>query len=333
MIDNNDVRVFGLGASHAYAREVCRLLDLDLDLAPHTERSFEDDEIYVKSDANVRGKDVFVVSSLFSDNENSAGEKLTTLLLFLSSLKDASADRVTVICPYLSFARQDRKTESRASVSTKTVAKIIEAAGADRMVSIDVHNIAAYQNAFRIPNDHLEAKCLFVNELVRVHGHADTESFVVVSPDSGGMKRSADFQKTLSVNLNQDVGLAFVEKLRDVEGIRGGRIIGDVTDKNCVIVDDMIASGGTIRQAAEAIRSANGRLTAVCATHGLFIGEANENLRVANPKQLMIADTIPPFRLDEGVAKNLVVVPTCEMIAKTIKRIHYGGSISELLQD
>lgn len=332
------LKLFGLRGSEGFARAVAGFLDVPV--ARHIERRFDDGETYVRSDENVRSCDVYVIDSLHSDGEMSAGEKLSTLLIFIGSLKDASAGRVTVVAPYLAYARQDRKTESRAPITTKYVATLLEAAGADRLLTMDVHNLASFQNAFRIPVDNLEARTLFVEYLTGLDrdGHRiDGDSLeipsdlVVVSPDSGGMSRARRFREGLERRTNRfdQIDLAYFDKERSASGVSGSKIVGDVKGRPAIILDDMIASAGTIKAAAEAIERHGGTVWGACATHGLFIGQARENL--ARVERLVITDTIPPFRL--GPREGLHVIPTAKFFALAIGRTHKeGGSISQLLQ-
>jgi ribose-phosphate pyrophosphokinase len=325
-----------------FAERVALFLDIKVD--KHTERYFDDGESYVKSDENVRGQDVYVISSLYSDEKQQIGEKFTNLLMFITSLVDASADRVTVVAPYLGYSRQDRKTESRAPVTTKSVAKLLEVAGADRVLTIDVHNLSAFHNAFRIPVDNLEARKLFLDYLVGNSGLSPkisdplppAEALAIMSPDAGGTQRAIHFRDGLAARLkvpNDTIEVAILAKHRTEKGVTGSKIIGNVEKKQVIVVDDMIASGSTIDLCLKAIQAHKGETYAVAATHGLFIGKANEYL--AGVKRLLVTDTIPSFRLDKEAFKGrLHVIPTALMFARAIRRTHEeGGSISDLLSE
>jgi ribose-phosphate pyrophosphokinase len=331
------LKIFGLNGSKPFAEKVSK--HLSIPLSKHVERDFDDSEIYVRADENVRGSDVYVIHSLYGDGDFSAGEKLASLAFFIGSLKDASASRITVVCPYLAYARQDRKTESRAPIGTKYVAQILEAMGVNRLLTMDVHNLAAFQNAFRIPTDNLEAKLLLVKEVAKSEAMWKN-GVVVLSPDAGGMPRTRAFRQSLEKKIGKinQIGIAYLDKERDaVTGkLKGDKIIGDVKDKDVIIIDDMIASGSTIKKSAEAIVSHGGRVSVVCATHGLFIGDAAENLSGCD--KVFVADTIPPFRMqeptvDHTVSRKIHVVDTAELFAKAIRRNHDGDSISQLLED
>lgn len=344
----NNFRLFGLDGSRVFAQHVSRFLDAPV--ASHVEQHFEDTEPYIRSNVNVRGCDVYVISSLFSDSNQSVGEKLAKLLFFLGSLVDASAKRITVVAPYLPFARQDRKTESRAPISIKYLAQCLEAVGASRVLTMDVHNLSAFQNAFRIPTDTLEAKNLIADFLCGVDGGgqsqlpveahapdpliADPHDLVVLAPDSGGMGRAKRFRNALEKRLKTPnrIDVAYLDKERlSGSEVLGSKIVGNVKDKRVIILDDMISSGGTIAIAADAVEKHGGEVWAACATHGLFVGKANENL--GQIERVIVTDTIDPFRLDrEAFANRLFVIPTSMMFAQAIRRTHEeGGSISELL--
>ncbi|WP_166828762.1 ribose-phosphate diphosphokinase [Thalassoroseus pseudoceratinae] len=344
----HNFRLFGLDGSRVFAQHVSRFLDEPV--SSHVEQHFEDTEPYIRSNVNVRGCDVYVISSLYADSNQSVGEKFAKLLFFLGSLVDASAKRITVVAPYLPFARQDRKTESRAPISIKYLAQSLEAVGASRVLTMDVHNLSAFQNAFRIPTDTLEAKNLIADFLcgvdagghsqLPVEAHApdplidNPDNLVVLAPDSGGMGRAKRFRNALERRLRTPnrIDVAYLDKERlSGSEVAGSKIVGNVKDKRVIILDDMISSGGTIAIAAGAVAKHGGEVWAACATHGLFVGKANENL--SQIERVIVMDTIDPFRLDrDAFANRLFVIPTSMMFAQAIRRTHEeGGSISELL--
>ena len=353
----HNFRLFGLHGTTPYAARVAQ--NLDVPLAPHVENFFEDKESYARSDANVRGCDVYVITSLFGDPDQSVPDKLVKLLFFAGSLKDASAKRVAAVCPYLGYARQDRKTESRAPISIKYLAQCLEAVGVSRVLTMDVHNLSAFQNAFRIPTDNLEAKNLLADYLCGVDSgrHAGGRpqpvedclpdplcedcngeracELAVLAPDSGGMGRARRFRNALEARLQtrDAIAVAYLDKER-VDGgtVRGNTVVGDVAGKRVIILDDMIASGGTVRLCAEAVERHGGETFAACATHGLFVGEAERNLEAV--PRVVVTDTIRPFRLEgTAVEPRLHVIPTARMFAQALRRTHEeGGSISDLLQ-
>jgi ribose-phosphate pyrophosphokinase len=249
------------------------------------------------------------------------------MLLFADSLKDASADRITAVIPYLAYSRQDRKVKSREPIYTKYTAKYIEQANINRVLTMDVHNLSAFQNAFRIQTDNLEAKNLLANWLVE-HLPPDGQ-FCVLSPDTGGMGRARRFRDAVSERLGREIDTVCIDKSRVGGVAEGERVIGDVKDKWVILLDDMISSGKTVLVSQKAVEKAGGRIWAVCCTHGLFVGNANEYL--AEIPHLVTTDTVLPFRLNDQILNRLHVISTAKLFAQAIRRTHVGDSISELL--
>lgn len=319
--------LFALEASHEFGTRVAQALEAPL--APHEERSFEDGEHKSRPLVNVRGRDVFVVHSLYGDANETPSDKLCRLLFFVGALKDAAAARVTVLVPYLCYARKDRKTKPRDPVTTRYVAALFEAVGTDRVVTMDVHNLAAYQNAFRCGTDHLEAKRVFVEYLGPALGAAEV---AVVSPDAGGLKRANAFREALSRAVGRGVPLAFMEKYRSAGVVSGTTLVGEVAGRVAILIDDLISTGTTIARAATACREGGAVRVIAAATHGVFTGEANAQLASAALSELVVTDTIPSFRLtDPAVRKKLVTLPCAPLFAEAARRIHAGGSIVDLL--
>lgn len=317
--------LFALQASRSYANRVAG--ELGVDLGAHEEREFEDGEHKSRPLVNVRGRDVFVVQSLYGDENENVNDKLVRLLFFAGALRDASAGRLTAVLPYLCYARKDRKTKSRDPISTRYVAALLEAVGVDKVVTLDVHNLAAYQNAFRIPVDHLEAKRLFVDRLATVQ-----EDITVVSPDVGGIKRAEAFRLAMEQTLNRPVPAAFVEKHRSAGVVSGGALVGDVKDRTVIIIDDLIAGGTTICRAAQACRDNGATKVLGVVTHGAFAANASETLSRSALDRLIVTDSIPPTaQVAEALGNRLEVLDSARLVAQAIRRIHDGGSIVELL--
>ena len=325
---SNDVRIFALETGRAYGEAVAAALGCAL--TAHEERSFEDGEHKSRTLASVRGDDVFVVQSLYGDARHSVDDKLMRLLLFVAALKDASASRVTVVAPYLAYARKDQKSKPRDPVTTRYVAALFEAAGADGMVTIDVHNLAAYQNAYRCRSEHLEAAPLFVRHLEGVLGQ---EPVTVVSPDTGAIKRADALRQRLVRALGRPVGMAFIEKYRSDSELRGDALVGDVAAKVAVIVDDLISAGSTVARAAAAARARGATRVIACATHGVFAHDANAVLGAAPVDAIVVTDTIAPWRIDDTrVLGRLHQVSTVPLVAEAIRRMHQGGSLVALAE-
>jgi len=323
-----DLMFFALEASRGYGEQVSRALGVPL--SSHEERDFEDGEHKARPLVNVRNRDVFVLNSLYADSKASANDKLCRLLFFIGALKDASAASVTAVVPFLCYARKDRKTQPRDPVTTRYVAALFDAMGTDRIVTMDVHNLMAYQNAFHCHTDHLEATKLFVEHFASLVG---TDEVTVVSPDPGGVKRADRFQTALGRRLGRQVTNAFVEKYRAGGVVRGEALIGDVKGRVAIILDDLISTGGTLGRAARACKAQGARRVFAAATHGLFVGKAEALLQEPAVDRIIVTDTVPPFRLPaEAIATRLTVLETAPLVAEAIRRIHDGGSLVDLLQ-
>lgn len=338
-------KIFGLNSSRPYADRVAG--HLGIKLTDHTEKLFEDGECYVKSGpefdesqiGNVRGHLVFVIQSLYAEPKESVSDKFMKLALFCGAVRDASAERVIPIIPHLGWARQDRKTESRAPIATKYVAKMLQAVGITHALFFDVHNLAAVQNAYDVPVDNLEAKNPFADYFAnRLIAEGKAKKVKVLAPDSGGLSRANRFRLSLLKRLNalgaglDDIEVVIFDKLRIKGQVKGGRIIGDVKDADVISFDDMISTASTMTKACRSVTDNGGRVYAICASHGLFCGKANDYLAELDTK-VVIADTVEPWRLTDANRKKCVVIDTTKMVADAVRRIHSGtGSISELLK-
>lgn len=319
------LKLFALDASREFGARVAAAMGIPL--STHEERDFEDGEHKVRPLESVRGCDVYIVHSLYGDSAQSANDKLIRLLFFAGALRDASAARVTVVAPYLCYARKDSRTKPRDPVSSRYIAQLIEAVGIDRILTLDVHNLAAYQNAFRITAEHLEAGPLFVVELARLLGE---EAVVVVSPDAGGIKRVERFRERLETHSGRTVTRAFMEKQRSAGMVSGELLVGEVRGRTAVIVDDLVSTGTTLARAAVACRAAGARRVYAAATHGMFSPAAAAVLIDMPVDALFITDTIPPFRLSAAAQDKLRIVPAAPLVAAAIRQIHTGGAILEM---
>ena len=323
------MKLFALNNSSDFGELVAK--QLCINLSAHEERNFEDGEHKSRPLENVRNQDVFVIHSLYSDTTQSVNDKLCRLLFFIGALKDAFAKKVTAVVPYLCYARKDRKTKSRDPVTTRYIARLFEAAGADSIVTMDVHNVQAFQNAFRIPAENLEAKKLFADYLTPL---VKDEEPVIMSPDFGGIKRAEQFQQTLGKKLNRELPVVFMEKYRSGGVVSGESMSREVKDKTVIIVDDLISTGGTIARAAAACKKSGAKKVLALATHGIFTGRPDETLQEDVLQQIITTNTIPPFRLEHTrIKEKLTVLNVAPFFAEAIKRMQEGGSITELLQD
>ncbi len=324
----DDPVFFALESSRALAEKVGR--ELRLALSAHEERNFADGEHKVRPLVSVRGRDVFVLHSLHGDGIESANDKLCRLLFFIAALKDASARRVTAVIPYLAYARKDRRTKPRDPVTSRYVATLFEALGTDHVVTLEVHNLAAFQNSFRCPTDHLDCAKLFADHFAALLAGQEV---VVVSPDAGGVKRANRFREALIRALDRDVASAFIEKYRSWDVVSGGSVVGEVAGRTAIIIDDLIASGTTMVRAATACRERGATRVFAAAAHGLFVGNARRILQDPALDSIVITDSVPAFRLDPVLAREKVTfVETAPLFAAAIKRIHEGGSIVDLLE-
>ena len=330
-----EMKVFGLGVSQDYTDAVCR--HLDIQRTPHIEEFHDDGEPYILSKDNVRGCDVFVISSLYECAKEKLSDKFIKLLFFARSLKDASAGRINLVVPYLAFQRQDRKTESRAPVYTKYVPEMIEGllGNTCRILTMDAHNLSAFQSGFRCMIDHLEAKNLVANWFAENWKKLDIDltKLVACSPDEGGVKRNGFYRKKIQEKLGIQIGSASVYKTHEGKTIEAHGIMGDVKGKQVVLFDDMISSAKTLLVATEAVEKNGGTVKAAIVSHGLFVGKANEYVTALLGKgvHIVTTDTVTPLRLDEKNRKSIDVISTVNLFGDAITCIHEETSISKIL--
>lgn len=322
------MKLFALDATRYLGEPIAAALGLTL--SSHEERRFEDGEHKARPLASVRGADVYVVQSLHGEPDQSANDKLVRLLFFIGALREGGADRVTAVIPYLAYSRKDRQTKPRDPVSTRYMAQLFEVIGTDAVVTLDVHNIVAFQNAFRINAWHLDTRRLFIEHLLPGLGAG---RLAVASPDPGGVKRAQLFREMLESRLGRPVQSAFVEKRRSAGVVSGDRLVGEIKGATVLVVDDMISSGGTMLRAAEALLDQGAREVIALAGHGLFTGAAAEVLARPEIARWLVSDTVPPFRLSSGLAEwRLEIVTAAPLFASAIRRLHEDGSLVELLE-
>jgi ribose-phosphate pyrophosphokinase len=327
-MSSSDLLLFALESTRDFGEKVARRAGVQL--SPHEERSFEDGEHKARPLISVRSSDTYVIQSLYSDDRQSVNDKLCRLLFFIGALKDAAAARVTAVVPYLCYARKDRKTQTRDPVTTRYVAALFEAVGTDRLVTLDVHNLAAFENAFRCGTDHLEARKLFVDYF---SAKLRDEELVVLSPDVGGMKRGEAFRDALARAVNKAIPTGFMEKKRALGIVSGETLFADVEGRTAIIIDDLISTGTTIARAAKACREKGARRVYVAASHGVFNARANDVIADRVFEKIVITDTLPPFRLRADlVQEKLTVLDGASLFGTAIRRLHDGGSLTDLLQ-
>jgi ribose-phosphate pyrophosphokinase len=318
--------VFSLRSGQAFAEQV--VSHLGTRLTAHEEREFEWGQHKVRPLESVREADVYLVQSLHGEPDLSVNDKLCRLLFFAGALRDAGSRRVTAVVPYLSYSRKDRQTQHRDPVTTRYVAALFEAVGVDRVVTLEVHNLAAFQNAFRCRTEHLGARHIFAKVLASQF--ADRE-LVVVSPDPGGIKRANSYRDALAQRLGRPVATGFIEKRRSKDVVTGDLVVGEMNGRTVVLVDDMISGGTTLARAAEACRQAGAVTVVAVAAHGAFVPEASHVLSRAPLDKIIILDHIPPTPLDDTVAAKLLVLESAPLFAEAIGRLHDGRALDDLL--
>ena len=281
-------------------------------------RKFSDGEIYVEINENIRGNSIFIIQSVSSP----ANDNLMELLLSIDALKRSSAKNITAVIPYFGYARQDRKVVPRTSISAKLVSNLITQAGADRVVTVDLH-AGQIQGFFDIPVDNLFATPIFARHVKK---KIKSKKIICVAPDVGGTERARALGKLLNV------GLAIVDKRRPKPGqSQVMNVIGDVKDKTCIIVDDIIDSGGTIVNAAKALKARGAKEVYVYITHGVLSGDAVKKIKNSVIKNLVITDTIDNNEKTKNV-KNIEVLPISALMGEAIKRISNSTSVSDLFE-
>jgi len=307
------IRIFSGNSNVTLADRICGNLGVSLGKASVT--TFSDGETRVEINENVRGMDVFIIQSSCPP----VNVTLMELLIMIDAMKRASADRITAVIPYYGYARQDRKVAPRAPITAKLIADLITTAGAQRVLSMDLH-AGQIQGFFNIPVDNLFATPVLLDYMKR-NFHEDT---VIVSPDTGGVERVRAFASRLGANL------AIIDKRR--EGPNEAQImniVGNVRDKKVIILDDMIDTAGTVAQAAVALKEAGAVEVSVCATHPVLSGPAIERIEKSEIKEVIVTDTIPLHPRAQA-CKSIKVLSVASLLSEAVRRIYYNDSISSL---
>ena len=281
-------------------------------------RKFSDGEIYVEINENIRGNSIFIIQSISSP----ANDNLMELLLCIDALKRSSAKNITAVIPYFGYARQDRKVVPRTSISAKLVSNLITKAGADRVVTVDLH-AGQIQGFFDIPVDNLFSTPIFARHIKK---RIKSKKIICVAPDVGGTERARALGKLLNAEL------AIVDKRRPKPGqSQVMNVVGDVKDKTCILVDDIIDSGGTIVNAAQALKKRGAKEVYVYITHGVLSGDAVKKIKNSVIKNLVITDTIDNSGKIKSI-KNIEVLPISGLMGEAIKRISNSTSVSDLFK-
>ena len=309
---NSTMKLFSGSSNVALAQGIAKYLSTDL--SPIELKRFKDGEISVKLKDNVRSQDVFIIQSTCTP----ANDNIIELLLIIDAALRASAGRISVVMPYFGYARQDRKVEPRVPISAKVMANIIQAAGANRIVTMDLH-ADQIQGFFDIPVDNMFASPIALDYLRALR----ISDLVVVSPDTGGVERARFLAKSLNT------GLAIIDKRRPETNVSEVmNVIGDVKDKNCILIDDMVDTGGSISKACIALKEC-GALDVYCLfTHAVLSGDAVAKMQAAGFKEIITTNTIP-IR-EEVMGPHLTILSIAPLLGEAIRRIHNGESISSL---
>ena len=306
------MKIISGNSNHDLSKEISDYTKIKLSEATITK--FSDKEIFVEIHENVRGEDVFIIQSTsFPANDN-----LMELLVTIDALRRGSASRITAVLPYFGYARQDRKTGPRTPISAKMVANLITTAGANRVLTMDLH-AGQIQGFFDIPLDNLYAQPLFTKDII---DNNRSENLVFVSPDVGGVMRARSFAKKL------DADLAIIDKRRDAPGVSAAmNVIGNVDGKKCIIIDDLVDSGGTICNAAKALKDKGATEVYGYCSHGVYSGKALENIQSSMLEEMVCTNSIKPTF---EVPKNMKFLSVAPLFGEAIMRINNETSISSL---
>ena len=308
------VCIFSGNANRALAEEICQAIEMPLGRARIAR--YADGEIWIEVGENVRGVDTYIVQPTCAPVNDSVME----MLVMADALKRASAGSITAVVPYFGYARQDRKVAPRTPITAKLVADLMSAAGINRVVSMDLH-AGQIQGFFNIPFDHLFALPVFLDYL---RPRFAAESTIVVSPDAGGVERARAYAKRL------DAGIAIVDKRRERANVSEVmNIVGDVEGKNCIILDDLIDTAGTLCNAAVALQKAGAKRITACATHAVLSGEAVKRIEASPIEDVVVTNTIAG-KDDAKQSKKIKVLSVARVLAEAIKRIHNSDSVSSL---
>jgi ribose-phosphate pyrophosphokinase len=310
---NDRLKVFTGNANPALAQEICQALGMELGRA--MVKQFSDGEIYLQIKENVRGEDVFIIQPTCTPVERN----LMELLLMMDALKRASAERITAVLPYYGYARQDRKDKPRVPISARLVAALLETAGAHRVLTLDLH-AAQIQGFFDIPVDHLFAMPV----LIEYFKALDIPDMTVISPDAGGVERARAFAKRLSSPL------AIIDKRRDEANVAEVmNVVGDVTGRNCLLVDDLIDTGGTLVKGAQALLDKGAASVSACATHAVLSGPAVSRIEASSLKEVVFTNSIPLSR-EAKKSRRIKSLSIAKLLAEAIRSIHEETSVSVL---
>lgn len=314
---HKDLKVFTGRAHPQLAEAVAK--ELGIELVPTTARDFANGEIFIRFEESVRGADCFVMQS----HAQPLNKWLMEQLIMIDALKRGSAKRITAILPFYPYARQDKKHRGREPISARLIADLLTTAGADRIVSVDLHT-DQIQGFFDGPVDHMHAMPILVDYIKSKYS---LDNLVVVSPDAGRVKTAEKW-----ANMLGDAPMAFVHKTRDIDTankVVSNRVVGEVDGKDCILLDDMIDTGGTIAGAVGVLKEAGAKSVVIACTHGVFSDPARERLNDCGAEEVITTDTLPQ---DTEGWNNLTVLSIAPLLAKTIHEIFENGSVTTLFE-
>jgi ribose-phosphate pyrophosphokinase len=331
MLQVLDPRLFALSECRELAASIGQ--SAELELTALEERRFEGGEFKLRPLESVRGCSAFVVQPLAASDAVPTAERLVRLLFLLCGLKDAGAVQRVALVPYLAYARKERRTQLRDPVNTRYVAQLLEAAGIDRLVALDVHNPTALDNSFRVPVDHLTALPMMADHFAR---HLGSAPLTVLSPDVGGIKRAQIFREMLQRRMHREVEMAFIEKRRAQDVVATGALVGDATNRHVVIIDDLCASGGTLVRASELCWRARARAVHAAVTHAPLATGLAAVLAAPSLTSVVITDSVdlPHARAAAPAARDgkLVTLPVGPLLGEAIRRMLSGKPVAPLLE-
>lgn len=315
LTDSNRLRLFSGSANVPLAREVARYLGMDL--GPMIRKRFADGELYIQIQESIRGADVYLLQPCC----NPVNDNLMELMIMIDACRRASARQITPVIPYYGYARADRKTAGRESITAKLVANLITQAGADRVLAMDLHS-AQIQGYFDIPSDHVYGSPVILDYLAA----KQLPELVVVSPDVGGVARARAFAKKLN-----DAPLAIIDKRRQAHNVAEVmNVIGDVKGKTAVLVDDMIDTAGTLSEGGRLLRQEGAKAIYACATHAVFSEAAVSRLSSGIFEEIIVTNTIPIPESKQF--KQLTILSVANLLGETIWRIHEDNSVSSMFR-
>ena len=308
--------LFSLDTDASFSQELAALLGVAL--APLENRSFEDGEHKLRPLTDPFGENAYVVHSLYGEPDHSPHDKLCQLLMFAATLRDHGVQRVTAVVPYLAYARKDRQTKPFDPLNLRYVAQLLEVVGLFQIMVLEVHNLAAFQNAFRCKTLHLQGHHAFD---AQVAGWAADDPLIVASPDPGGVKRAQLWREWLEQTLQRPVGFALVDKRRSAGLVSSEHLVsGEVANSTVFLLDDIIASGQTMQLAARALLGSGARKVFAFAAHGLFTGDAAAALADDSIAKISVTNSVPSFRLpaSAGVNRKLTTISAAPLFARAI---------------